>query len=112
MDSALIEKLLRQVLQMFAGFAIAKGWISSETATLIIGVVASASIAGWMAYRNTKTARVADVAALPEVQVIGTTVEIAQAVPAKEVIPASSISNLSGALLGGAQALNRLARKD
>lgn len=112
MDSAIIEKLLRQALQALAGFVVAKGWLSGETATLIVGVVASAAVAGWMAFRNTKTARVADVAAMPEVKVIGTTVEIARAIPAQEVIPASSINNLQGALLDGAQITSRLTRKD
>lgn len=92
MDQASIEKYLRQILQFVAGIVVAKGWISGETANMVVGVAAAVGIAGWMAFRNTKSQLIANVAALPEVSVIGTTRDLAASIPATEVVDAGRVT--------------------
>ena len=103
MDTEFFARIFRQLLQFAFGWLAAKGLVSGSTAEVLTGDVLAAATAGYVAYRNTKTARIADVAAMPETKVIGTTVELAKAIPAQEVIPAVAIPKLTETLLSVAR---------
>lgn len=56
MDNDFLAKMLRQLLQFGAGVLVAKGFVSADTANLVIGVVLAAATAGYVAYRNANPA--------------------------------------------------------
>lgn len=91
MDNDMIAKMIRQVLQFGAGALVTRGVLTQSTAELAVGILAAALIAAYVAWRNTKTARIAGVASMPEVGTIVTTPALAAAVPASNVIGSDAV---------------------
>ena len=92
MTMDMLLKLLRQALTFVGGILVGKGYLDDATAQAVIGALMTLISAGWMMARNTKTAQIANVIAMPEVAVVGTTPEIAAAIPDAGVVPASNVS--------------------
>lgn len=65
-----ISSILRHVLTFGGGFIVAKGWVSAETMTGLVGAVITVGGAIWAIVNKTPTNIVASAAALPEVQSI------------------------------------------
>ena len=65
-----ISSILRHVLTFGGGFIVAKGWVSAETMTAIIGAIITIGGAIWAVFNKTPASIVASAAALPEVQSI------------------------------------------
>lgn len=57
-----ILSAIRNILSAFMGFAIAKGWISSDTATNLLALVIPVGIVIWGMFDKTKAATVAKAA--------------------------------------------------
>ena len=65
-----ISSILRHVLTFGGGFIVAKGWVSAETMTAVVGAIITIGGAIWAVVNKTPTNIVASAAALPEVQSI------------------------------------------
>jgi hypothetical protein len=65
-----ISSILRHILTFGGGFAVAKGWVSAETMTGIVGAIITIGGVVWGLFNKTSNAIVASAAALPEVQSI------------------------------------------
>jgi hypothetical protein len=65
-----ISSILRHVLTFGGGFIVAKGWVSAETMTGIVGAIITIGGAIWAVVNKTSSNIVASAAALPEVQSI------------------------------------------
>lgn len=65
-----ISSILRHILTFGGGFIVAKGWVSAETMTAIIGAIITIGGAIWAVVNKTPASIVASAAALPEVQSI------------------------------------------
>lgn len=65
-----ISSILRHVLTFGGGFIVAKGWISAETMTGLVGAVITIGGAIWAVFNKTPANIVASAASLPEVQSI------------------------------------------
>jgi len=65
-----ISSILRHVLTFGGGFIVAKGWVSAETMTGLVGAAITIGGAIWAVVNKTSNAIVASAAALPEVQSI------------------------------------------
>lgn len=91
MDADMLARILRQVLQFAAGVLVTRGVIADSTAELAVGAIGAAIVAGYVAYRNTKTARIADVAKLAEVSVVATTPDLAQVIPNPAVVSSEAV---------------------
>lgn len=65
-----ISSILRHVLTFGGGFVVAKGWVSAEAMTGIVGAIITIGGVIWGLFNKTSTAIVASAAALPEVQSI------------------------------------------
>lgn len=65
-----ISSILRHVLTFGGGFAVAKGWVSAETMTGIVGAIITIGGVVWGLFNKTSASIVASAAALPEVQSI------------------------------------------
>jgi len=65
-----ISSILRHILTFGGGFIVAKGWVSAETMTGLVGAVITIGGAVWAIINKTPTNMVASAAALPEVQSI------------------------------------------
>lgn len=65
-----ISSILRHILTFGGGFIVAKGWVSAETMTGLVGAVITIGGAVWALVNKTPNNIVASAAALPEVQSI------------------------------------------
>jgi len=65
-----ISSILRHVLTFGGGFIVAKGWVSAETMTGLVGAIITIGGAVWAVVNKTSNNIVASAAALPEVQSI------------------------------------------
>jgi len=91
MDMDMLWRVLRQALQFAFGALAGYGLMTGGQAELWAGVVASAVQAGYVAWTNTKTARIAAVAKLAEVSVVATTPALAQAIPDPAVVSREAV---------------------
>lgn len=77
---------VRWALTMACGFAVGKGWITTDQTTSIIAVSAALVPLVWGIYTRTKAAKLAAAAAIPEVQrIVVTSQATADKAPAKVV---------------------------
>lgn len=65
-----ISSILRHVLTFGGGFVVAKGWVSAEAMTGIVGAIITIGGVIWGLFNKTPSSIVASAAALPEVQSI------------------------------------------
>lgn len=65
-----ISSILRHILTFGGGFIVAKGWVSAETMTGLVGAVITVGGAIWAMVNKTPTNMIAATAALPDVQSI------------------------------------------
>ena len=104
MDADMLSRLLRQVLQFAAGLLVSHGLMTESGAQTLIGVICAGAVAAYVAYRNTKTQRIADVAKLPEVSVVATTPALAQAIPDPSVVSAEAVKVAGRSVVASAHA--------
>lgn len=65
-----VSTILRHILTFGGGFAVAKGWVSAESMTGIVGAIITVGGVVWGIFNKTPTNIVASAAALPDVQSI------------------------------------------
>jgi len=80
-----ISSILRHVLTFGGGFIVAKGWVSAETMTGIVGAIITIGGAIWAVVNKTPSNIVASAAALPEVQ----SIKLEASAPAAMAAPAN-----------------------
>lgn len=85
-----VESVVKTVVTVVLTYAVAKGWISSESVEPIIVAILAIAAAGWGVFSNRATGLISKTAALPEVAAIKTTnVSMAQSIPNSIVTPAT-----------------------
>jgi hypothetical protein len=52
MDTAVLGALARQLLTLAGGYAATRGWVDADTATGIVGALATLASAGWSIYEK------------------------------------------------------------
>lgn len=80
-----ISSILRHVLTFGGGFAVAKGWVSAETMTGLVGAIITVGGVVWSLFNKTDAAIVASAAALPDVK----SIKLEQSAPAAMSAPAN-----------------------
>lgn len=97
MNQEQFMSILRWAVSFGAGYALAHGWINTDTVTLVIGAVASLGPLIWGIIRHTKVGEIIAVNNMPEVRGVITTptaagVALAAAVPEPNVQPAGTVA--------------------
>lgn len=99
-----IASAIRSLGAALGGVLAAHGYMDATTAQIIIGAIISFGLTMWGVYAKRPAALVASAANVPDVKVIGTSTDMARAIQAQEVIPATVIPKLGEVLLAGARA--------
>jgi len=79
--------LIRQLAMFALGFGVAHKWWSNDFATMAVGLIAAVGPLIWGYWTARTSARIASVAALPEVKKIITDPATASAQPSPKVVP-------------------------
>lgn len=81
-----VSGLLRQVVPLLGGIAIARGWINVEQLTLITGAILSVAGVVWSLFANSQNSILRSTAAMDEVtKVVLNDKAVADAVPSSKV---------------------------
>lgn len=77
MNQDQVTGLLRSLVPAIVAYIVGKGWIPASSAADVGAALTAIGMAGWSIYVNTKSQQIASVAAMPDVQKVVTSGELA-----------------------------------